>query len=235
MEFKIEVVVVPVSDVDRTKDFYTRIGFREDVDFSGPDGFRVVHLTPPGSAASIIIGSGVTDASPGSERGVHVVVDDVVAARAEWVTAAGVEVSEVFHDAGGVFHHAGTAERVAGPHPARQSYGWVASFADPDGNTFVLQEVTRAARAAVSHVVYRSTEELESALRDAGARPPHIRSRARPPGCGLGRRGTPLIWPRRPIAYSARHSSGCALRCCLIWIGCRRRIEPLWPRRWGWG
>ncbi|MBV2152035.1 VOC family protein [Kitasatospora sp. SUK 42] len=166
MEFKIEVMVVPVSDVDRAKDFYTRIGFREDVDFSGPGGFRIVHLTPPGSAASLVIGSGVTDAAPGSEHGVHLIVDDVVAARAE-LAAAGVEVSEVFHDAGGVFHHAGTAERVAGPHPARLSYGSFASFADPDGNTFVLQEVTTRRPGRIDHVVHRSAAELESALRDA--------------------------------------------------------------------
>ncbi|GAA2024586.1 glyoxalase [Catenulispora yoronensis] len=166
VDFKIEVVVLPVSDVDRSKDFYKRIGFREDVDYTGPGGFRVVHLTPPGSAASVIIGSGVTDAAPGSERGVHLVVDDVVAARAELV-AAGVAVSEVFHDAGGVFHHAGTAERVPGPHPARQSYGSFASFADPDGNTFVLQEITARRPGRISHVVYRSAAELEQALREA--------------------------------------------------------------------
>ncbi|MER5642397.1 VOC family protein [Kitasatospora sp. NPDC002227] len=166
MEFKIEVVVVPVSDVDRAKEFYTRIGFREDVDFAGPSGFRVVHLTPPGSAVSLVIGSGVTDAAPGSERGVHLVVDDILAARAE-LTAAGAEVSEVFHDAGGVFHHAGTTARVPGPHPTRQSYGSFASFADPDGNTFVLQEVTARRPGRISHAVYRSAEELEQALRDA--------------------------------------------------------------------
>ncbi|MEU6232195.1 VOC family protein [Kitasatospora sp. NPDC047058] len=166
MEFKIEVVVIPVSDVDRAKDFYTRIGFREDVDVSGSGGFRVVHLTPPGSAASIVIGSGVTDAAPGSERGVHLIVDNIVAARAE-LAVAGVEVGEVFHDAGGVFHHAGTAGRVAGPHPARQSYGSFASFSDPDGNTFVMQEVTTRRPGRVGHVVYRSAGELESALRDA--------------------------------------------------------------------
>ncbi|GLW70990.1 glyoxalase [Kitasatospora phosalacinea] len=166
VEFKIEVVVVPVSDVDRSKDFYERIGFREDVDFCGDDGFRVVHLTPPGSAASLVIGSGVTDAAPGSGHGVHLVVDDVVAARAE-LAAAGVEVGEVFHDAVGVFHRAGTAGRVAGPHPERQSYGSFASFADPDGNTFVLQEVTTRRPGRVGHVVYRSAAEVEAALRDA--------------------------------------------------------------------
>ncbi|MBW8802678.1 MAG: VOC family protein [Catenulisporales bacterium] len=166
VDFKLEVVVLPVTDVDRAKAFYTRIGFREDVDFSGPDGFRVVHLTPPGSAASVIIGSGVTDAVPGSERGAHLIVDDVVAAR-EALVAAGVAVSAVFHDAGGVFHHAGTAGRVEGPHPARQSYGSFASFTDPDGNTFVLQEVTTRRPGRISHVVYRSSEDLEGALRDA--------------------------------------------------------------------
>ncbi|NUR58869.1 MAG: glyoxalase [Catenulispora sp.] len=168
MDLKLEIVVLPVSDVDRAKEYYTRIGFREDVDFSGPGGFRVVHLTPPGSAASIIIGSGVTDAAPGSERGVHLVVDDVVAARAD-LAAAGVAVSEVFHDAGGVFHHAGTDARIEGPHPERQSYGSFASFADPDGNTFVLQEVTTRRPGRISHVVYRTAAELELALRDAAA------------------------------------------------------------------
>src|SRR5262249_7395969 len=140
-DLKIEVLVLPVSDVDRAKEFYTRIGFREDIDYVGAEGFRVVQFTPPGSAASIIIGSGITDATPGSERGVHLVVDDVVAAREELV-ARGVEVSEVFHDAGGVFHHAGTTDRVPGPQPERRSYGSFASFADPDGNHFLLQGVT---------------------------------------------------------------------------------------------
>lgn len=166
VDFELEVVVLPVSDVDQAKAFYTRIGFREDVDFSGPDGFRVVHLTPPGSAASIIIGSGVTDAVPGSERGVHLIVDDVVAAR-DYLAASGVAVSEVFHDAGGVFHHAGATARVEGPHPARQSYSSFASFTDPDGNALVLQEVTARRPGRTSHVVYRSAADLETALRDA--------------------------------------------------------------------
>lgn len=168
VDFKLEIVVLPVSDVDRSKAFYKGIGFREDVDFSGPDGFRIVHLTPPGSFASIIIGSGVTDAEPGSEHGVHLVVDDVVAAREE-LLAAGVAVSEVFHDAGGVFHHAGTEARVPGPKAARQSYGSFASFTDPDGNTFFMQEVTQRRPGRISHVVYRSAAELEAALRDAEA------------------------------------------------------------------
>ncbi|MGI5281951.1 hypothetical protein ACQEVF_01355 [Nonomuraea polychroma] len=98
VDFEIEVVVIPVMDVDRAKAFSSGIGFREDVGFSGPGGFRVVRLTPPGSTASIIIGSGVTGAAPGSERGVHLVVDDIDAARTE-LQSRGVEVSEVFHDA----------------------------------------------------------------------------------------------------------------------------------------
>jgi catechol 2,3-dioxygenase-like lactoylglutathione lyase family enzyme len=166
VDFKIEVVVLPVSDVDRSREFYKNIGFREDVDFSGPGGFRVVHLTPPGSAASIIIGSGVTDAGPGTSKGVHIIVDDIVAAH-EHLTAHGVEVSEVFHDAGGVFHHAGAAARVGGPHPDRRSYGSFLSFTDPDGNEFFLQEVTQRGPGRISHVVYGSVAEVEQALRDA--------------------------------------------------------------------
>ncbi|WP_328468487.1 VOC family protein [Actinoplanes sp. NBC_00393] len=168
VDFKIEVVVLPVADVDRAKEFYHRIGFREDVDCSGPNGFRVVHFTPPGSAASIIIGSGVTDAEPGSAQGVHMIVDDIVAARAH-LAARGVEVSEVYHDAGGVFHHAGATDRVAGPHPDRQSYGSFVSFSDPDGNVFHLQEVTERRPGRVGNVVYGSVAEVEKALREAAA------------------------------------------------------------------
>ena len=105
MDMKLEVVVVPVSDVDRAKGFYESLGWRLDADFPGDGGFRVVQLTPPGSACSIIFGSGVTSAAPGSAEGLQLVVADIEAARAELVDR-GVEVSEVFHDTGGVFHHA---------------------------------------------------------------------------------------------------------------------------------
>ncbi|MEU4428311.1 VOC family protein [Actinoplanes sp. NPDC024001] len=166
VDFKIEVVVLPVSDVDRAKEFYRRIGFREDVDYAGPGGFRVVHLTPPGSAASIIIGSGITEETPGTAQSVHMIVDDIVAARA-LLAERGASPSEIFHDAGGVFHHAGVVDRVAGPHPDRQSYGSFLSFTDPDGNVFFLQEVTQRRPGRISHVVYGSAAEVEKALREA--------------------------------------------------------------------
>jgi catechol 2,3-dioxygenase-like lactoylglutathione lyase family enzyme len=138
---KLEVVVVPVSDVDRAKDFYKALGWREDADFATGADFRVVQVTPPGSACSVIFGSGITSAAPGSIQGLQLTVTDIEAARAE-LADRGAEVSEVFHDAGGVFHHAGTVARAAGPAPDRKSYGSFASFSDPDGNGWLLQEIT---------------------------------------------------------------------------------------------
>ena len=140
MDMKLEVVVVPVTDVDRAKGFYQALGWRLDADFAGREGFRVVQLTPPGSACSIIFGAGVTSAAPGSAQGLQLIVTDIAAVRAE--LASYTEVSEVFHDAGGVFHHAGTKGRVPGPAPDNQSYGSFASFSDPDGNGWLLQEIT---------------------------------------------------------------------------------------------
>jgi catechol 2,3-dioxygenase-like lactoylglutathione lyase family enzyme len=138
---RLEVVVVPVSDVDRAKEFYVRLGWRLDADFVDGDDFRVVQLTPPGSPCSIIFGAGITTAAPGSADGLYLVIDDIEAARAELV-GHGAQVSDVFHDAGGVFHHAGTTARVPGPDPERRSYASFASFSDPDGNGWMLQEVT---------------------------------------------------------------------------------------------
>ncbi|HLJ08625.1 MAG TPA: VOC family protein [Acidimicrobiia bacterium] len=137
---KLEVAVVPVTDVDRAKDFYKSLGWRLDADFVGEDDFRVVQLTPPGSSCSVIFGSEVTAAPPGSAD-LLLAVTDVVAARAE-LASAGVDVSDVFHDAGGVFHHAGTTDRVPGADPERRSYCSFASFKDPDGNSWTLQELT---------------------------------------------------------------------------------------------
>src|SRR5262249_42520264 len=137
---KLEVVVLGVSDVDRAKAFYQKLGWRLDADFAtGPD-FRVVQLTPHNSDASIIFGKGITSARPGSADSLILAVDDIDAARADRV-ARGVEVSEVFHDAGGIFHHAGENARVSGRDPQGRSYASFASFTDPDGNGWLLQEI----------------------------------------------------------------------------------------------
>jgi catechol 2,3-dioxygenase-like lactoylglutathione lyase family enzyme len=144
MDLKLEVVVIPVSDVDKAKAFYEQLGFRLDADYPVGDSFRVVQVTPPGSEASIIFGSGVSAGEPGSAQGLHLVVTDIEAAREE-LLARGAEVSEIWHDADGVFHHSGEANRVSGLHPERASYGSFASFSDPDGNGWTIQEVvTRA-------------------------------------------------------------------------------------------
>jgi catechol 2,3-dioxygenase-like lactoylglutathione lyase family enzyme len=144
MDMKLEVVVIPVSDVDKAKAFYQQLGWRLDAEFANEQGFRVIQVTPPGSEAAVIFGSGVSAGEPGSAQGLHLVVKDIEAAREELV-AKGADVSEVWHDADGAFHHAGEANRVSGPHPERASYGSYLSFSDPDGNGWVVQEVvTRA-------------------------------------------------------------------------------------------
>ena len=142
MDMKLEVVDLAVSDVDRAKAFYQAVGFRLDIDYVGDAGFRVVQFTPPGSGVSVTVGRGISDAAPGSVEGLHLIVSDIEAARAELI-GRGVDVSEVFHDGGGVFHHAGTVGRVPGPDPERRSYGSFASFRDPDGNGWILQEITQ--------------------------------------------------------------------------------------------
>ena len=143
MHMKLEVAIVPVSDVDRAKEFYKRLGFREDIDLVGADGFRVVQLTPPGSPCSIIFGNGVTSARPGSIDRLVLVVHDIEAARDD-LRSHGVEVGLV-HDAGGGlgggFHTDGNG-RAPGPDPQHRSYASYASFRDPDGNVWLLQEIT---------------------------------------------------------------------------------------------
>jgi catechol 2,3-dioxygenase-like lactoylglutathione lyase family enzyme len=141
VDMKLEVVVIPVSDVDKAKDFYQGLGWRLDADFAKSEDFRVVQLTPPGSPCSVIFGTGITSATPGSADGLQLVVTDVEAARDELI-GRGADVSEVFHDAGGVYHHAGTQARAAGPAPDHRSYGSFVSFSDPDGNGWFVQEVT---------------------------------------------------------------------------------------------
>ena len=140
MDLKLELVVLPVTDVDRAKRFYEQMGFRLDGDYVAGEDYRVVQLTPPGSECSIIIGKGITTAVPGSVQGLYLIVYDVEASRAELV-GRGIEVGEVFHDANWVFHHAGSEKRVMGPDPQRRDYASYASFSDPDGNGWLLQEV----------------------------------------------------------------------------------------------
>ena len=170
MDMKLEVVVLPVSDVDRAKNFYTALGWREDADFATSAEFRVIQLTPPGSDCSVILGTGVTSAAPGSAEGLQLVVDDIEAARAE-LASGGADVSGVFHDAGGVFHHGGTAARVDGAATDRQSYGSWVSFSDPDGNTWYVQEVTTRlpGRVTSAPAAYDSADDLAGALRRAAA------------------------------------------------------------------
>jgi catechol 2,3-dioxygenase-like lactoylglutathione lyase family enzyme len=141
IEMKLEVVLLPVTDVDRAKRFYESLGWRLDADVATGEDFHVIQLTPPGSPSSVIFGTGITSAAPGSVDSLVLAVEDVEAARAELV-ARGVDVSDVFHDEGGVFHHAGTEGRVTGPDPERRSYGSWAAFSDPDGNGWLLQEIT---------------------------------------------------------------------------------------------
>ncbi|MBB6395655.1 catechol 2,3-dioxygenase-like lactoylglutathione lyase family enzyme [Actinomadura coerulea] len=167
---KLEVVVVPVSDVDRAKDFYTGLGWRLDADAATGTDFRVVQVTPPGSPASVIFGTSVSSQAPGSAQGLHLIVDDITAAHGE-LKRLGAEPSEVFHDAGGVFHHAGTDARVPGPDPQRGSYASFLSFSDPEGNGWVLQEITSRLPGRLDPAVtaYSSTADLAAALRRAAA------------------------------------------------------------------
>src|SRR5213595_170330 len=140
MDMKQEVLVIPASDVDRAKAFYHKLGFRLDIDYVANENFRVIQFTPPNSEASIIFGKGVTSAKPGSIDQLVLAVDNVDAARSELI-ARGVEVSEVFHYAGGPFNNAVENSRVGGRDPQGRSYYSFASFADPDGNGWLLQEI----------------------------------------------------------------------------------------------
>ena len=166
---KLEVVVIPVSDVDRAIRFYGGLGWRPDADLATSDDFRVVQFTPPGSNCSVIFGTGVTSAAPGSAQGLQLVVSDVDEARAD-LSAHGVDVSEVFHDVGGVFHHADAEGRASGPAPERSSYGSFVSFGDPDGNLWFVQEVTtRLPGRVATKTTYESVPDLATALRRAAA------------------------------------------------------------------
>jgi catechol 2,3-dioxygenase-like lactoylglutathione lyase family enzyme len=139
-EIRLEVVVVPVSDVNRAKRFHESLGWRLDADLAVDDGYTVVQLTPPGSGCSIIFGEGVTSVPPGSSEGLQLAVYDIDEARADLVVR-GVDVSEPFHDVTGIFHHAGTEGRVSGPAPGHADYGSFAALRDPDRKGWLLREI----------------------------------------------------------------------------------------------
>ena len=170
-DLKLEVVVIPVSDVDRAKRFYDRLGCRLDADFPF-DNFRVVQFTPPGSGCSVQFGKNITPAAPGSAHGLYLVVSDIEAARAELVER-GVDVSEVFHAGkpGAQFQPNGTSGRVSGPAPNHATYRSFATFSDSDGNGWLLQEVTTRlpGRIDAAQTAYACTADLASALRRAEA------------------------------------------------------------------
>ena len=174
IDMKFEIVILPVSNVDRAKEFYARLGWRFDAEFASGDDFRILQFTPPGSGCSVIFGKNITSAAPGSAQGLYLIVSDIAAARAELV-ARGVDATEVFHDAPGVY--AGPDQpylfgrrRVSGPDPEHRSYRSFVSFSDPDGNGWLLQEVTtRLPGRVAGDTTYSSGSDLSKALQRAAA------------------------------------------------------------------
>ena len=172
VDMKFEIVVLPVSDVDRAKQFYAKLGWRLDADYAHEDDFRVIQFTPPGSGCSVIFGKNVTAAAPGSARGLYLIVSDIEAARAE-LLSRDVEVSEVFHSDG---VYGGTDEpylfgrvRVSGPDPEHRTYRSFASFRDPDGNGWLFQELTTRlpGRIDSAATTFASANDLANAMRRA--------------------------------------------------------------------
>jgi catechol 2,3-dioxygenase-like lactoylglutathione lyase family enzyme len=168
IDMKLEVIVIPVSDVDRAKRFYRDLGWRLDIDYAPGDDYRVIQFTPPGSGCSVIFGKNVTTAAPGSVKGLHLIVSDVQAAR-DQLLRRGIGISDPFHDAGGIFHHASADGLVSGPNPQRKSYASYAAFSDPDGNTWVFQEVTARLTGYIDANDTRFTPELKNVVRRAAA------------------------------------------------------------------
>jgi len=205
---KLEVVIIPVSDVDRAKEFYSRLGWRLDADFTHDDDWRGVRFTPPGSGCSVIFGKNVTAAAPGSVQGLYLIVPDIEAARDE-LLRRGVKVSDVFHGAGDVY--AGRDEpylfghiRVSGPDPEHRSYRSFTSFRDPDGNGWLLQEVTTRlpGRVGSATTTFASANDLASALRRAEAAHGEHEKRT-------GQRDA--NWPDWYAEYLVREQSGAEL------------------------
>ncbi|WP_245503860.1 VOC family protein [Rhizobium laguerreae] len=157
----LELLVIPVSDVDQARTFYESLGWHLDIDHATGDDYRIVQLTPAGSGGSIMFGENITTAAPGSAQGMHLVVPDVLAARDDLVRR-GVKVSEPFHDVGGIFHHSNGVEIAKGPNPDRKSYASYVTFEDPDGNGWTLQEVTARLPGARTDTSF--TEQLHQAV-----------------------------------------------------------------------
>src|SRR5690348_14044057 len=170
IDLKLEAVVIPVSDVDRAKKFYAGLGWRLDADFTFDNGLRAVQFTPPGSECSIQFGTKLTNAAPGSAKNLYLIVSDIAAAHDELV-ALGAKVSEVFHakSPGAQFQSGDKSGRISGPAPDHASYGSFATFSDPDGNGWLLQEVTTRlpGRIDAAKTVFASAADLASAFRRA--------------------------------------------------------------------
>jgi catechol 2,3-dioxygenase-like lactoylglutathione lyase family enzyme len=205
VDMKFEIVVIPVSDVDRAKEFYGRLGWRMDADYDSGKDFRVIQFTPPGSGCSIIFGRNVTAAAPGSAQGLYLIVSDIQAARKE-LAERGVEIGEVFHDSEGVY--AGTDDpylfgrvRVKGADAEHRSYRSFASFRDPDGNGWLFQEITTRlpGRIDAAATTFATVNDLANAMRRAeGAHGEHEKR--------LGKRDE--NWPEWYASYMAAEQSG---------------------------
>lgn len=175
VDMKFEIVIIPVSDVDRAKEFYAKLGWRLDAEFDSGKDFRIIQFTPPGSGCSIICGKNVTSAAPGSCKGMYLIVSDIEAARKE-LLSRGVNVSEVFHGAADAYTgkdepYLFGSNRVGGPDPGHRSYRSFASFNDPDGNGWLLQEITTRlpGRIDSSATSFATVTDLAGALRRAEA------------------------------------------------------------------
>jgi catechol 2,3-dioxygenase-like lactoylglutathione lyase family enzyme len=172
VDMKLEVAVIPVSDVDRAKEFYKKLGWRLDADFPFDNGFRVVQFTPPGSGCSVQFGTKITSAAPGSAKGLYLIVSDISAAHDE-IASRGIMISEVFHSVtpGAQFQPDNKGGRASGPAPNHATYSSFATFNDPDGNTWLLQEVTTRlpGRVDPASTSFGSASEVASALRRASA------------------------------------------------------------------
>lgn len=205
VDLKLEVVVIPVADVDRSKDFYAGLGWRLDADFAFDNGYRVVQFTPPGSPCSIQFGTKMTTAEPGTAQGTYLIVSDIKAAHDD-LARLGVDVSEVFHpeDPGAQFQPDGASGRAAGRDPEHGTYFSFVTFADPDGNTWLVQEVTTrlAGRIESNATSYASVADLVSALRRVEAA--HTEHEAR-----IGVRDEE--WPTWYATYMAAEQAGTEL------------------------